>query len=132
MSKTDPISDYLTRIRNAVGARHSKVDIPASSILKEITRILLEEGYIKNFTTIDDHKQNVIRIYLKYNSNKKCAITGLRRVSRPGLRRYFKVEAIPKVMNGLGIAILTTPKGILTDFKARSEGVGGEILCNVW
>ena len=132
MSLTDPIADYLTRIRNAVCAMHSKVDIPASNILKEITRILLEEGYIKNYTFVDDKKQGIIRIYLKYNEQKKCAITGLKRASRPGLRKYSKVDRIPRVMNGLGIAILSTPKGILSDVKARSERVGGEILCNIW
>jgi small subunit ribosomal protein S8 len=132
MSLTDPIADYLTRIRNSVQARHSKVDIPGSNILKEITRILLEEGYINNYTVIDDQKQNIIRIYLKYNNKKKSAITGLKRMSRPGFRRYSNVDKIPRVMNGLGIAILSTPKGVLTSVKARAERVGGEVLCNVW
>jgi small subunit ribosomal protein S8 len=132
MSLTDPIADYLTRIRNAASARHSKVDIPSSKITREITRILKDEGYIHNFTFIDDQKQGIIRIYLKYDNKKKCAITGIQRVSRPGFRRYFGVDEIPRVLNGLGIAILSTPKGILTDVKARSERVGGEILCNVW
>lgn len=132
MSLTDPIADYLTRIRNAAGARHSKVDIPASKITGEITKILKDEGYINNFTLIDDQKQGIIRIYLKYDNKKKCAITGIQRVSRPGFRRYTRVNEIPRVLNGLGVTILSTPKGILTDVKARSERVGGEILCNVW
>ena len=132
MSKTDPISDFLTRVRNAALAKHSKVDIPASNLLKEITKIFLEEGYILNFTTIDDSKQGIIRIYLKYGSDKKSVIKGIRRISSPGLRRYVRVENIPRVLNGLGIAILTTPKGILTDKKARREKVGGEVVCHVW
>ena len=132
MSITDPIADYLTRIRNAARARHSKVDIPSSNILKEITRILLEEGYIRNYTTINDSKQGILRVYLKYNKDRKSAITGLERVSRPGYRRYTGVDEIPRVLNGLGIAILSTPKGILTDKEARKEKVGGEILCYVW
>ena len=132
MSITDPIADYLTRIRNAARARHSKVDIPASNILKEITRILLEEGYIRNYTTINDSKQGILRVYLKYNKDRESAIAGLKRVSRPGYRRYTGVEKIPRVLNGLGIAILSTPKGILTDKEARREKVGGEILCYVW
>ncbi len=132
MSLTDPIADFLTRIRNAAGAKHSKVDIPNSKILKEITKILKDEGYINNFTFIDDQKQGIIRIYLKYDNKKKCAITGIERVSRPGFRRYTGVDEIPRVLNGLGVAILSTPKGILTNVKARSERVGGEILCNIW
>jgi len=132
MSITDPIADYLTRIRNAARARHSKVDIPASNILKEITRILLEEGYIRNYITINDSKQGILRVYLKYNKDRESAIAGLKRVSRPGYRRYTGVEKIPRVLNGLGIAILSTPKGILTDKEARREKVGGEILCYVW
>ena len=132
MSLTDPIADFLTRIRNAAGARHSKVDIPTSKILREITKILKDEGYINNFTFIDDQKQGIIRIYLKYNNKKKCAITGIKRISRPGFRRYSGVDEIPRVLNGLGIAILSTPNGILTDVKARSARVGGEILCNIW
>ncbi len=132
MSITDPIADYLTRIRNAGKAQHSKVDIPASNMLKEITRILLEEGYIRNYTTIDDPRQGILRVYLKYSKDRKSALTGLERVSRPGYRRYTGVEKIPRVLNGLGIAILSTPKGILTDKEARKEKVGGEVLCYVW
>jgi small subunit ribosomal protein S8 len=132
MSMTDPISDFLTRIRNASMARHNKVDIPASNLLKEVTKIFLEEGYILNYTTIDDNKQGIIRIYLKYGNNKRSVIKGMRRISSPGLRRYVRVENIPRVLNGLGIAILSTPKGILTDKKAKREKVGGEVLCYVW
>ncbi len=132
MSMTDPIADYLTRIRNATRARHSKVDIPVSNILKEITRILMEEGYIRDFTIIDDKNQGTVRIYLKYGKDQRCAITGIKRMSRPGYRRYASVDNIPRVLNGLGISILTTPKGLLTGKKARKENVGGEILCAVW
>jgi small subunit ribosomal protein S8 len=132
MSMTDPISDYLTRIRNASMAKHNKVDVPASNLLKEITKIFQEEGYIQNFTTIDDNKQGVIRIYLKYGEDKRSAIKGMRRISSPGLRRYVRVREIPRVLNGYGIAILSTPKGVLTDKKAKQEKVGGEVLCYVW
>ncbi len=134
MSMTDPIADYLTRIRNATGRRYSKVDIPASNINKEMTRILMEEGYIRNFTTVEDPKyiQGIVRVYLKYGSEKKSAITGLKRVSRPGYRQYTGSDEIPRVLNGLGIAILTTPKGLLTDKSARKQRVGGEVLCFVW
>jgi len=132
MSMTDPIADYLTRIRNATRAKHSKVDIPASNILKEITRILLEEGYIRDFTVIDDKNQGTVRIYLKYGKDQRSAITGIQRLSRPGYRSYASVDNIPRVLNGLGIAILTTPKGLLTGKKARKENVGGEVLCTVW
>jgi small subunit ribosomal protein S8 len=132
MSMTDPVADYLTRLRNAIMARHNKVDVPASNMVKAITKILLDEGYILNFTPIEDSKQGLVRIYLKYGENKKCAITGIERVSKPGLRRYAKVEDIPKVLGGLGIAVLSTPKGILTNRQARKEKVGGEVLCMVW
>lgn len=132
MSIVDPIADYLTRIRNATMARHNKVDIPASKILKAITQILYEEGYILNYTTLEDNKQGILRIYLKYAENKESIIQGLKRVSSPGLRYYVSVENIPRVLGGLGIAILSTPKGVLTDKKARKERVGGEVLCYVW
>jgi len=132
MSMTDSIADYLTRIRNAARVRHSKVDIPASGMIKEITRILLEEGYIRNYTAVNEDKKEIVRVYLKYNKDRKSAITGLRRISRPGFRRYTKVDNIPRVLNGLGIAILSTPKGILTDRQARREKVGGEVICFVW
>ena len=134
MSMTDPIADYLTRVRNASTARHSKVDIPASNIIKEMTRTLMEEGYIRNFTVMDDekYKQGIVRVYLKYDEDRKSAIIGLKRISRPGFRQYAKVDSIPRVLNGLGVVVLSTPKGILTDRRARKEGVGGEILCFVW
>ena len=139
MSMTDPIADYLTRIRNATRARHSKVDIPASNLLKEMTRILQEEGYIRNFTVVENNQQGVLRVYLKYNENKKSAITGLKRVSRPGFRQYTKINEIPRVLNGLGISIITTPKGILTGNKAKKEKFLArsiykleEVLCIVW
>ncbi|MBN2029843.1 30S ribosomal protein S8 [bacterium] len=134
MSMTDPIADYLTRIRNATRAQHSKVDIPVSNMLKEMTRILMEEGYIRNFTIIEDTqcKQNIIRIYLKYGESRKSVIRGIKRESCPGLRHYSNVKNIPRVLNGLGTVILSTPKGILTDRDARRENVGGEVLCSVW
>ena len=132
MSMTDPISDYLTRVRNAIQAKHNKVDIPASQILKDLTAILLEEGYIQNFTVIEDKKQGILRLYLKYGEDRKSVIQGLVRVSKPGLRRYMGAKSIPRVLNGLGIAILTTSKGLRTDKKAKKENVGGEILCNIW
>ncbi len=132
MSMTDPISDFLTRVRNASLARHSKVDVPASGQIKAITQIFLDEGYIQNFTTIDDNKQGVVRIYLKYGANRKAAIKGMQRISSPGLRRYVDAGQIPRVLNGFGTAILSTSKGILTDRKARQEKVGGEVLCTIW
>ncbi|MBN1782522.1 30S ribosomal protein S8 [bacterium] len=132
MSMTDPIADYLTRIRNAQMAKFSKVDIPASNLLKEMTRIIMEEGYIQNFTLIEDDKQGLIRIYLKYGKQKKSAISGLKRISRSGLRRYTGATDIPRVLNGLGIAILSTSKGLLTDKQAKKENVGGEVLCYIW
>lgn len=132
MSMTDLISDFLTRIRNAQIAKFTKVDIPASNLLMEMSRILMEEGYIQNYTVIEDDKQGIVRINLKYGDNKQAAITGLKRVSRPGLRRYVNVTDIPRVLNGLGIAILSTSKGIMTDKKAKKENVGGEVLCYIW
>ena len=132
MQITDPIADMLTRIRNANSAKHESVDIPASNMKKAIAEILLEEGYIKSFQVIDDEKQGVIRVTLKYGENKTPVITGLRRVSKPGLRIYTNCEEMPKVMKGLGIAILSTPKGVMTDKRARKENVGGEVLAFVW
>ena len=132
MHITDPIADMLTRIRNANSARHDTVDVPASNMKKSIAQILLDEGYIKNFTVEDDGLQGIIHITLKYNAGKEKVITGLRRVSKPGLRIYSSCEDMPKVMNGLGIALVSTSKGIMTDKKARRENVGGEILAFVW
>ena len=122
----------LTRIRNASSAKHDSVDVPASNVKKAIAQILLDEGYISGFTVIDDGKQGVIKIALKYGPNKSQVITGLRRVSKPGLRIYSNVEDMPKVMRGLGIAIVSTSKGIMTDKQARRENVGGEVLAFIW
>ena len=132
MHTTDPIADMLTRIRNASSYHHESVDIPASNAKKTIAEILLSEGYIKNLQVIDDGSQGIIRITLKYGQNKESAITGLRRVSKPGLRVYAGVEDMPKVLTGLGIAIISTSKGIVTDKKARALHVGGEVLAFVW
>ncbi len=132
MQITDPIADLLTRIRNASSAKHDSVEIPASNMKKAICQILLDEGYIKNFTVVEDGKQGVITVTLKYLEGKKPVITGLRRVSKPGLRRYSNVEDMPKVIKGLGVAIVSTSKGVMTDRQARKENVGGEILAFVW
>lgn len=132
MSMTDSIADYLTRIRNATRAKHSKVDIPASNFKKRLTKILKEYGYIKNYLLIDDKKNGIIRIYLKYDQDGESIINGLKRVSTPGLRRYVKSKEIPRVYNNLGIAILSTPKGIISDRDARNLNVGGEVVCYIW
>ncbi|MGN0528279.1 MAG: 30S ribosomal protein S8 [Eubacterium sp.] len=132
MHITDPIADMLTRIRNANSAKHETVDIPASNMKKAIAQILVDEGYIAGYKVIEDEKQGVIRVTLKYGENKSQVITGLRRVSKPGLRIYSNVEDMPKVMKGLGIAIVSTSKGIMTDREARKQNVGGEVLAFVW
>lgn len=132
MQITDPIADMLTRIRNANNAKHATVDVPASNMKKSIAQILLEEGYIKNFQLIDDGTQGIIRITLKYTPNKEKVITGLRRVSKPGLRVYAGANELPRVLRGLGIAIVSTSKGVMTDKKARQASVGGEVLAFVW
>ena len=132
MHITDPIADMLTRIRNANSAKHDIVDIPASNMKKAIAQILLDEGYIASYKVIEDEKQGVIRVTLKYGENKTQVITGLRRVSKPGLRIYSSVDEMPKVMKGLGIAIVSTSKGIMTDREARKLNVGGEVLAFVW
>ena len=133
MQITDPIADMLTRIRNANNARHTAVDVPASNMKKSIAQILLDEGYIKNFQLIDDGTQGVIRVSLKYNQpNKEKVISGLRRVSKPGLRVYAGADELPRVLKGLGIAIVSTSKGVMTDKKAREAHVGGEVLAFVW
>ena len=132
MQITDTIADMLTRIRNASSAKHDSVDVPASKVKKAIAQILLDEGYIQSFTVEEDGKQGVIHITLKYAQNKSQVITGIRRVSKPGLRIYTNVEDMPKVMKGLGIAILSTSKGIMTDKQARQANVGGEVLAFVW
>ena len=132
MHITDPIADMLTRIRNANSAKHETVDVPASNMKKAIAQILLEEGYIKNFQLIDDGTQGVIRITLKYLPGKEQVIQGLRRVSKPGLRVYAGAEELPRVLKGLGIAIVSTSKGVMTDKAARAQHVGGEVLAFVW
>ncbi len=132
MQITDPIADMLTRIRNANNAKHDTVDVPASNMKKSIAQILLDEGYIKNFQLIDNGTQGVIRIALKYNAGKEKVISGLKRVSKPGLRVYAGADELPKVLRGLGIAIVSTSKGVMTDKKAREAHVGGEVLAFVW
>lgn len=132
MHITDPIADMLTRIRNANDAKHDTVDIPASNMKKAVAQILLDEGYIRNFQLIDDGTQGIIRVTLKYNTGKEKVITGLRRVSKPGLRVYAGAEELPRVLRGLGIAIVSTSKGVMTDKAARAAHVGGEVLAFVW
>ena len=132
MQITDTIADMLTRIRNASSAKHDSVDIPASNVKKAIAQILLDEGYINNFTVVEDGKQGMIKVVLKYGANKASAISGIRRVSKPGLRIYSNVEDMPKVMKGLGIAIISTSKGVISDKEARKLGIGGEVICYVW
>ena len=131
--QTDPISDLLTRIRNAARAKHARVDLPASKLKTEIVRILKEEGYISTFKLVDESKvKKTLRVFLKYSPDKRSVITGLRRISRPGSRRYISVTEIRAVMGGLGISILTTPRGVMTGRSARKARVGGELLCEVW
>ena len=132
MQISDTIADLLTRIRNASTAKHATVDIPASNVKKSITQILADEGYIKDFSIVDDGKQGIIRVTLKYTDGKTPVISGLRRVSKPGLRIYSSSEEMPQVRKGLGIAIISTSKGIMTDKKARELNVGGEVLAYVW
>ena len=132
MQITDTIADLLTRIRNASSAKHATVDIPASNVKKAIVEILLNEGYIKSYQIVEDGKQGIIRITLKYDENRTPVISGIRRVSKPGLRIYSSCEDMPKVMKGLGIAIVSTSKGIMTDREARKNNVGGEVLAFVW
>ena len=132
MTMTDPIADMLTRIRNANMVRHEKLEVPASNIKKEIAEILKREGFVRDVEYIDDNKQGIIRIFLKYGKNNERVITGLKRISKPGLRVYAKTDEIPKVLNGLGIALISTSQGVLTDKEARAKKVGGEILAYVW
>jgi small subunit ribosomal protein S8 len=132
MHITDTVADLLTRIRNASSAHHDTVDVPASNMKKAIVKILLDEGYIKGYTVLEDKKQGVIRIALKYSAGKTPVITGLRRVSKPGLRIYTSCEDCPKVRNGLGVAILSTSYGIMTDKEAKKQNVGGEVLAFIW
>ena len=132
MSMTDPIADMLTRIRNAGIARHEKVDIPASKLKSSIAQILLDEGYVKSYKLLEDDKQGMIRIYLKYGPDKKSIISGLRRVSRPGCRRYVTKDKLPRIRGGYGSAVISTSRGLLTSVQCRREQVGGEVLCYVW
>ena len=132
MSMTDPIADMLTRIRNACQANHPRVDVPASGIKREIARVLAEERFIDNFAQYEDGKQGQLRLYLRYGLDTESIIKGLSRVSKPGIRHYCGKKEIPRVLRGLGIAIVSTSKGVMTDRDARRVGVGGEVLCNVW
>ena len=132
MNITDPIADMLTRIRNANTSKHTTVDIPASKVKRAIAQILLDEGYIKSFEDIEDNKQGIIRVTLKYDENGKRVISGLKRISKPGLRIYVNKEELPQVLNGLGIALISTSNGIKTDKNARKEGLGGEVLAYIW
>src|SRR5579864_3616935 len=131
MSLTDPVSDFLTRVRNAIKARHQKVDVPHSKLKVEMARILKEEGYISNFKATEEEGRKVLRVYLKYDG-EDAALSNLNRVSRPGCRVYVGRNEIPRILGGLGIVILTTPKGVMTGRQARKEGVGGEVLCEIW
>lgn len=132
MQITDAIADMLTRIRNASFSKHQTVDIPASNMKKSIANILLEEGYIKGVKTMEDSKQGVIRVTLKYGADKKNVIRGIKRISKPGLRVYAGKHDLPRVLGGLGVALVSTPSGVMTDKKARTQGVGGEVLAFVW
>ena len=132
MNLTDPVADFLTRIRNAHNARHQKLDVPASRLKAEIARILKEEGYISNFKPVEEEGRQLLRVYLKYGANNEAAIRDLKRVSKPGCRVYVGRDEIRRVQGGLGISILTTPRGVMTGRQARREGIGGEMLCEVW
>ncbi len=132
MVMTDPIADLLARIRNATKARHDMVEIPSSNLKVTVAKILKDEGYVKNFRVIDNDKQGILKVYLRYDREGEPMIQGIKRISRPGLRRYCGADGIPEVLKGLGIAIISTSKGVLTDAEARKEHVGGEILCEVW
>ncbi|KGR86693.1 30S ribosomal protein S8 [Lysinibacillus odysseyi] len=132
MTMTDPIADMLTRIRNANMVRHEKLEVPASNVKKEIAEILKREGFIRDVEYVEDNKQGIIRIFLKYGKDNERVITGLKRISKPGLRVYAKTNEVPKVLNGLGIALVSTSQGLLTDKEARAKQVGGEILAYVW
>jgi len=132
MVMTDPIADFLTRIRNANSVNHEKVEIPSSKMKKTLAEILKEEGYIKNFEYIEDGKQGLLRLYLKYGNDKQKVITGIKRISKPGLRVYAKKDQLPRVLGGLGIAVISTSYGIMTDKEARKRQLGGEVVCYVW
>ena len=132
MVMTDPIADMLTRIRNASSVKHESVDIPRSRLKEELARILKDEGFIREYKVLENDKQGTIRVYLKYDSNKGQIIKGIKRISKPGLRVYTNKDEVPRVLGGLGVAILSTSQGIMTDRAARKEGVGGEVICYVW
>lgn len=132
MSLTDPVADFLTRVRNALRARHQKVDVPASKLKTELARILKEEGYISNYKATEEDGRKVLRLYLKYGANNEAAISRLERVSKPGCRVYVGRTEIPRVLGGMGINILTTPRGVMTGREARKQGVGGELLCEIY
>jgi len=132
MVMTDPIADMLTRVRNASHARHEQVDIPASRVKEALARILREEGFIQGFERIDEGPQGILRVHLKYGPERKRVLMGLRRISRPGLRVYARKDQLPRVLGGLGIAVVSTSKGIVTDAEARRLGLGGEVLCYIW
>ncbi|MEN6351118.1 MAG: 30S ribosomal protein S8 [Syntrophomonas sp.] len=132
MVMTDPVADFLTRIRNGNMVMHETVEVPGSKIKRSIAEIMREEGYIKDFEYIEDGKQGIIRIYLKYGPDKKKVITGIKRISKPGLRVYVKKDEIPRVLGGLGTAVISTPKGLMTDKNARKQGLGGEVICYIW
>ena len=132
MRLTDPVADMLARIRNAVSSRHQKVDVPASKLKQEIARILKEEGYISNYKATEEEGHKLLRIYLKYGNNNEATISNLARVSRPGCRVYVRRTEIPRVLGGMGINILTTPRGVMTGRQARKQGLGGEVLCEIW
>lgn len=132
MALSDPVADMLTRIRNAAKAKFNRVDIPGSKIKSEIAKVMRDEGFIRNYKLIEDTKQGILRVYLKYDKNQDCAIYGLKRISKPSRRVYVGVRDIKPVLNGMGIAILSTSKGIMTDKHARKENIGGEVLCNIW
>ena len=132
MVMTDPIADFLTRVRNANTAKHASFEVPASKVKKDIANILKNEGFIKNADVIEDDKQGIIRVFLKYGQDEERVITGLKRISKPGLRVYAKADEVPKVLNGLGIAIISTSQGVFTDKQARAKNIGGEVLAYVW
>lgn len=132
MSMTDPIADFLTRIRNANMVRHESLEVPASKIKHDIAEILKNEGFVRDVEYVDDDKQGIIRVFLKYGKDNERVISGLKRISKPGLRSYVKADAVPKVLNGLGIAIISTSQGVVTDKEARAKKVGGEVLAYIW
>ncbi|AFV12745.1 30S ribosomal protein S8 [Thermacetogenium phaeum DSM 12270] len=129
---TDPIADFLTRIRNANQVYRERVEVPASNMKKSLAEIMKREGFIKTYEVVDDGKQGILRLYLKYGPNRQKVISGLKRISKPGLRVYVKKDEIPKVLGGLGVAVISTSKGLMTDKQARQEGLGGEVICYIW